>query len=315
MSCNLPVVFNPSGPNNQRRCGAAQYHQRYMQRRRSRCRAWRFHQRAIAHLHRDDHEVRQVLLNQLSFHRPRQPHDQLRRHLQRDFRTPVPRSCLTATTAGANSTFGGWAVWPCNGGNSGPPARLRSTPTPTSPPPLPLNTWRGHGCLPTRWLGVTVNCTSPVNHGATTTCSGHPSHGLHVDQHQRLRWNHQHNEPPARRDRIIAARTVTANFSLTATIPNPPTIGTATAGNGSVTIAFTPPMNKRRRQRRHQLAPPPAVARKAPAGRIHRSRSPGLSNGTPVTCTVIAINAIGPSTLRAVKPVSRPPRPRSPSKV
>lgn len=83
----------------------------------------------------------------------------------------------------------------------------------------------------------------------------------------------------------------TATFAVL-TVPNPPTIGTATAGNGQVTIAFTAPMN---------TGGSPITGYTATCGGQMASgaNSPitvmGLPNGTPVSCTVVATNAIGSS--------------------
>ncbi len=75
-----------------------------------------------------------------------------------------------------------------------------------------------------------------------------------------------------------------------ATVPDAPTIGTATAGNTTVSVAFTAPASD---------GGSAIIFYTATCGAENRSgaTSPitvtGLTNGVPVTCTVVATNAVG----------------------
>ena len=85
--------------------------------------------------------------------------------------------------------------------------------------------------------------------------------------------------------------TAANSFTTTpSTVPGPPMIGTATAGNTTVSVAFTAPTNN---------GGSPITAYTATCGTQGGSAatSPitvtGLTNGTAVTCTVVATNAVG----------------------
>lgn len=88
--------------------------------------------------------------------------------------------------------------------------------------------------------------------------------------------------------------------SSTPTPPGAPTIGTATAGNGSITVTFTPPSSS------GSLAIIDYVVT-CSAGGTNRSQSgssspitvTGLTNGTGYSCTVAATNSAGAGTASA----------------
>ncbi len=81
------------------------------------------------------------------------------------------------------------------------------------------------------------------------------------------------------------------------TVPDPPIIGTATAGNGQVTISFSPPANNGGSEISSYTATCGGQSNTGPGSPLVVA---GLSNGSPVTCTVIATNAIGDSAPSAV---------------
>ncbi|MFO1496372.1 MAG: fibronectin type III domain-containing protein [Lysobacterales bacterium] len=89
-----------------------------------------------------------------------------------------------------------------------------------------------------------------------------------------------------------SAPSAASNSVTPATVPNAPTIGTATAGNAQVSVTFTPPANNGGSAITGYTATCGAQSQSGPSSPIVVT---GLTNGTPVTCTVIATNAIGNS--------------------
>jgi hypothetical protein len=89
-----------------------------------------------------------------------------------------------------------------------------------------------------------------------------------------------------------AAATVAQSFTIAAGTPGAPTIGTATAGNGSATVGFTAPMNTGGAPIQSYTATCGAQTATGPASPLTVS---GLVNGTPVTCTVTAFNGTATS--------------------
>ena len=179
---------------------------------------------------------------------------------------------------------------PCNGGNTSTTCTFTLNATTNLTATFTLNTYAVTGTA-SPMVGGTVNCTSPVNHGATTTCTATPAMGFTLGTISGCGGTTSSTSPYTT-GAITAACTVTATFNPAATVPNAPTIGTATAGNGQVTITFTAPMND---------GGSPITGYTATCGGQMASgpNSPitvtGLMNGTPVTCTVVATNAVGPS--------------------
>ncbi|MBL8521835.1 MAG: choice-of-anchor D domain-containing protein, partial [Betaproteobacteria bacterium] len=196
---------------------------------------------------------------------------------------------LTANP-GANSSFTNWSGVTCNGGNTSTTCTFTLTANTNITATFTLNTYAVSGAA-NPMAGGSVNCTSPVNHGATTTCTATPAMGYTLTNISGCGGTSSSTSPYTTGP-ITAACTVTANFTLSATVPNAPTIGTATAGNGQVTIAFTAPMND---------GSSPITSYTATCGGQSASgaNSPitvtGLTNGTPINCTVVATNAIGSS--------------------
>jgi hypothetical protein len=91
---------------------------------------------------------------------------------------------------------------------------------------------------------------------------------------------------------LTAATNVTATYTLSATAPTPPLIGTASAGNAQVTIAFTAPMNNGGSAITGYTA---TCGAQSANGTMSPITVTSLPNGTPVTCTVVATNVIGSS--------------------
>jgi hypothetical protein len=106
-----------------------------------------------------------------------------------------------------------------------------------------------------------------------------------------------------------------ASASVTpATVPGAPTIGAVTAGNGQVSVAFTAPASNGGSAITGYSATCGAIT-------VNGATSPivvsPLTNGTAVTCTVKANNAVGPSAASAasasVTPVAPPGVPGAPT--
>jgi uncharacterized protein (TIGR02145 family) len=88
------------------------------------------------------------------------------------------------------------------------------------------------------------------------------------------------------------------NFSTDVTVPDAPTIGTATAGNAQSTVTFTPPVSN------NGSAITGYTVTSSPdgitgTGSVSPITVTGLANGTAYTFTVTATNAIGTSSVSA----------------
>ncbi len=94
------------------------------------------------------------------------------------------------------------------------------------------------------------------------------------------------------------------------TVPDAPTIGTATRGSGQISVAFTPPANDGGNTITTYTATCGFQSASGPGSPIVVM---GLSNGTPYTCTVTATNGVGTSPPSAqsntVTPASAPDAP------
>ncbi|MGO9875461.1 MAG: HYR domain-containing protein [Acidimicrobiia bacterium] len=94
------------------------------------------------------------------------------------------------------------------------------------------------------------------------------------------------------------ATTLTVNVYEPAMVPDPPTIGTAAPGNGSVSVSFTPPAYDGSDPVTSYTATC-ASSDGTSSGSISGPYNPltvlGLSNGHSYTCTVTATNVIGTS--------------------
>jgi uncharacterized protein (TIGR03437 family) len=90
---------------------------------------------------------------------------------------------------------------------------------------------------------------------------------------------------------FFAAPTVSRSFTVNAVVPGAPTIGTATAGNTSASVAFTPPAST------GGAAIITYTATSSPGGFTGSGASPitvnGLTNGIAYTFTVTATNSAG----------------------
>lgn len=92
-----------------------------------------------------------------------------------------------------------------------------------------------------------------------------------------------------------------------ATVPNAPTIGAATAGNGQVTVAFTPPANNGGSAiTGYTVTPNPAGSLPPATGLTSPITVTGLTNGTAYTFTVTASNSLGTSSPSAVSNSATP---------
>jgi uncharacterized repeat protein (TIGR03803 family) len=89
-----------------------------------------------------------------------------------------------------------------------------------------------------------------------------------------------------------SAPSATSNSVTPATVPGAPTIGTATAGNASVSVAFTPPASNGGSAIAGYTATCGTESNSGTSSPIVVS---GLANGVAVTCTVLATNGAGNS--------------------
>ena len=111
---------------------------------------------------------------------------------------------------------------------------------------------------------------------------------------------------------VVATNTVgdsypSGNSSVTpATVPDAPTIDTVTAGNGSVSVAFTPPASNGGDAITSFTATCATQSNSSASSPIIVS---GLTNGVSVACTVTATNGVGTS---APSPASGSVTPRTP---
>lgn len=85
---------------------------------------------------------------------------------------------------------------------------------------------------------------------------------------------------------------VDGGLTVTATTPGAPMIGAATGGNASASISFTAPTNDGGSAITGYTA---TCGAQSTSGATSPITVTGLTNGTPVTCTVLATNAVGNS--------------------
>ena len=111
-------------------------------------------------------------------------------------------------------------------------------------------------------------------------------------------------------DAAVVVADLTGNGITTSnaiSAPDAPTIGTATAGDGQVSVAFTAPVNDGGESiDSYEVIPNPVVA----GGPFTAASSPivvtGLTNGTAYTFTVTATNAIGTSVASGASALATP---------
>jgi mono/diheme cytochrome c family protein len=108
-----------------------------------------------------------------------------------------------------------------------------------------------------------------------------------------------------------AALQATQNISISATVPGAPTIGVATAGNTSASIAFTPPTNNGGSPITNYTArclPGPITA----TGAASPINVAGLTNLTMYMCDVRATNAVGNGSFSSTASVTPSPNEAAP---
>ncbi len=92
------------------------------------------------------------------------------------------------------------------------------------------------GSTITRYTVTATDSTTPANGGQTASGRRSPITVTGLDQRGHL---HLHGDGHQRRGHRPPSSA--SNAVVPATVPDAPTIGTATAGNGSAVVAFTPP--------------------------------------------------------------------------
>jgi Divergent InlB B-repeat domain len=141
---------------------------------------------------------------------------------------------------------------------------------------------------------ITPNTVQAIGHGRTTTFTVTPDAGFTAQVTGTCGGTLVGNTYTT--NAITSACSVIANFTPLATVPNAPTIGTATAGNTTVSVAFVAPGNNGGSVITGYTATCGAQNNTGTASPIVVT---GLTNGTPVTCSVVATNAIGNSVASA----------------
>lgn len=139
----------------------------------------------------------------------------------------------------------------------------------------------------------TLTCTSPIASATNSTCAITPDSGFHLSIFTVNGIDHLADvvNNSFTITNVLDHQTVVAAFALT-TAPGAPTIGTATAARNRATITFTPPTSTGGSPITSYTvtSTPDGISATGPASPITVS---GLSNGTPYTFTVRAINSIG----------------------
>ncbi len=102
---------------------------------------------------------------------------------------------------------------------------------------------------------------------------------------------------------IAGLATVTATFNVSLSVPDAPTIGTAVAGNGQAMLTFTPPaFNGGSSITSYTATCNPNTF--TGSSTFSPVSVPNLVNGTLYTCSVRAINSVGPSIASATVTVT-----------
>jgi hypothetical protein len=210
----------------------------------------------------------------------------------------VPFALIPGTSCTVNVTFAPTAI----GAKS---ATLQVTSNDTTNPTMSA-VLSGTAILATYSIGSAVigsggaiNCTTPVNQSAASTCTISPTAGYLLatltDNGTDVK-SQVVSGPPA----TYTISNVTADHSVTgtfATKPDPPTIGTATAGTAQATVSFTAPVSDGGSAiTGYTVTSSPAGGTDSNAGTTSLSHIiTGLNNGTAYTFTVVATNRAGNS--------------------
>jgi Divergent InlB B-repeat domain len=180
-----------------------------------------------------------------------------------------------------------------NGGLNGPCADAVDLFVPQDSITFNLQTYN---VTPTAGANGTIspNTMQAIGHGRTTTFTVTPSAGYNAVVTGTCGGTLVGNTYTT--NVITGDCTVIANFNLPATVPDAPTIGTATAGNTTASVTFTAPGNNGGSAITGYTA---TCGGQSNSGMVPPVVVTGLANGTPVTCSVVATNAIGNSVASA----------------
>jgi hypothetical protein len=204
---------------------------------------------------------------------------------------------ITGLTNGTPYTF---SVIANNAIGTSPPSALSPSVTPAAPPDAPTGAAATAGNAQ-----ATVTFVAPVSNGGSAitgyTVISSPAGGVDSNAGTTstshivtgLTNGTAYTFTVTASNAISTSTASTASNSVTpAGPPGAPTIGVATAGNGQVTISFTPPVSNGGSAILSYTATcnPGAISASGPASPITVA---GLANGTLYTCSVTATNGVG----------------------
>jgi hypothetical protein len=201
-----------------------------------------------------------------------------------------PAACTITVSGLANGTAYTFTVKATNSAGTGPASAASNSVTPKASQTITFNNPgpRSFGTSPTLTAtassGLAVSFTSSTTGVCTITSDGAltlvtvGTCTINADQ--------------AGNSNYLAAPRVTQSFAVNAVVPGAPVIGTATAGNAQISVAFAAPASNGGSPILDYTA---TCGTKSATGTTSPIVVPGLANGTGYTCRVVARNAQGTS--------------------